>query len=126
MGGFVIREIRGFARRYPIATTSIRHLSSAMRVCAGIVLRTLKKGAAVALTSLQRLRHNPLSRKYVHGERVLAQPMTSEWRPPGFVLQRKTHATIIANGSEAIRGPRRPRVALFVCLPNGLRNGFDV
>ena len=48
----------------------------------GFVLRRLKKGASVALTSKQRLRHNPLVRKYVHGERVLAQPTTSEWRSP--------------------------------------------
>jgi hypothetical protein len=43
MDGFVIRETRGFARRYRIATTSIRHLSSAMRVCAGSVLTRSKK-----------------------------------------------------------------------------------
>jgi hypothetical protein len=56
----------------------IRHLLSSTHVCARIVLRPLKKGAAVTLTSLERLRHNHFSRKYVHCERVLAQPMTSE------------------------------------------------
>jgi hypothetical protein len=53
-----------------------------MRACVRFVLRRLKKGAGVALTSKERLRHNPLVRKYVHGERVLAQPTTSEWRSP--------------------------------------------
>src|SRR5215468_5522469 len=83
MDGFVIKEVRGLAWRFPIATTSIRHLSSAMTRLHGNCADPLKKGAAVALTSLERLRHNPFPRKYVHGERVLAQPMTSEWRPPG-------------------------------------------
>jgi hypothetical protein len=78
MDGFVINEVREFAWRYSTTTTSIRHLSSSMRVCARIVLLPLKKGAVVALTTPKRLRHNPFPRKYVHDERVLAQPMTSE------------------------------------------------
>src|SRR5882724_6103268 len=47
-----------------------------------------KKGAGFALTRLATLRHNNLVRECVHGERVLAQPMTSERRLPSFVLQR--------------------------------------
>jgi hypothetical protein len=43
MDGFVIRQVRGFVRRYRIATTSIRHLSLATRVCAGSVLTRSKK-----------------------------------------------------------------------------------
>jgi hypothetical protein len=50
--------------------------------CVGFVLRQLKKRAGVSLTSPTRLRHNPSLRKYVHGERVLAQPTTSERRFP--------------------------------------------
>jgi hypothetical protein len=78
MDGFVIKKVREFVSRYFVATTLIRHRSSSIRICARIVLRPLKKGAAVTLTSLERLRHNPFPRKYVHCERVLAQPMTSE------------------------------------------------
>ena len=78
MDGLVIKKVREFASRYSVATRSIRRLSSSMRDCARIVLRPPKKGADVTLTSLETLRHNPFPRKYVHGERVLAQPTTSE------------------------------------------------
>jgi hypothetical protein len=38
-----------------------------------------KKVAGIRLTSPVTLRHNQFVRERVHGERVLAQPMTSEW-----------------------------------------------
>ena len=37
-----------------------------------------KKGAGFALTRLATLRHNHRVREYLHDEKVLAQPMTSE------------------------------------------------
>jgi hypothetical protein len=37
-----------------------------------------KKGAGFALTRLATLRHNHRVREYLHYEKVLAQPMTSE------------------------------------------------
>jgi hypothetical protein len=46
--------------------------------CASFVLPPHKKGASVSLTRLAALRHNNFVRECVHGERVLAQPMTSE------------------------------------------------
>jgi hypothetical protein len=52
--------------------------------CASFVLRQHKKRAGLALTRLATLRHNHPVREYVHGERVLAQPMTSERRPARF------------------------------------------
>src|SRR6185437_511928 len=45
---------------------------------ARIVRRPLKKVSPSQLTSPERLRHNSLPGKYVHDERVLAQPTTSE------------------------------------------------
>jgi hypothetical protein len=62
------------ADRY-IADTSLALVDAR---CVRFVLRQLKKGAGVSLTSKVRLRHNLGVRKYVHGERVLAQPTTSE------------------------------------------------
>jgi hypothetical protein len=53
-------------------------------ICARIVRRQLKKVPSSQLTSPERLRHNSFPGKYVHDERVLAQPMTSERRPPDF------------------------------------------
>jgi hypothetical protein len=46
--------------------------------CASFGLFALKKGAGIALTRLAALRHNQMVREYVHCEKVLAQPMTSE------------------------------------------------
>jgi len=46
--------------------------------CVRFVLRQLKKGAGVSLTSPERLKHNLPPRKYVDDERALAQPTTSE------------------------------------------------
>jgi hypothetical protein len=52
--------------------------------CATFELSALKKGAGISLTRLATLRHNQIVRESVHGEKVLAQPMTSEWRLPKF------------------------------------------
>jgi hypothetical protein len=84
--------------------------------CVRFALRQLKKRAGVSLTSPTRLRHNPSLRKYVHGERVLAQPTTSERRfPVSFCsVSLRDHRRY---GIDAIRGLSRPRVAFSVCLP---------
>lgn len=77
MEGLVIRSVRKLAWHQLVATAAI-HPPISFRACTAIVLRQLKKGAGVRLTSPERLRHNPFARKYLHGERVLAQPMASE------------------------------------------------
>jgi hypothetical protein len=46
--------------------------------CASFGLPALKKGAGIALTRLATPSHNQIVREYVHGGKVLAQPMTSE------------------------------------------------
>jgi hypothetical protein len=83
------------------------------------VLPPLKKGAGLALTSPVTLRHNHLVRECVHGERVLAQPMTPECDLK-ISFCNVTYATIDSSGIDAIRGLFGPRVAFFVCLPKDM------
>jgi hypothetical protein len=75
-----------------------------------------KKGAGLTLTSLVTLRHNQFVRECVHGERALAQPMTSGWALK-FRSATRSYATNDSSGIDAIRGLFGSRVAFFVCLP---------
>jgi hypothetical protein len=96
---------------------SICHLESSNCIARHLCCTVHKKGASLTLTSPVTLRHNRFVRECVHGEKVLAQPMTSERRPPKFRSAAPAYATIDSSGIDAIRGLFGPRVAFFVCLP---------
>src|SRR3981081_1520102 len=104
---------------------SICHLVSSICAARRLCSSMHKKGAGIRLTSPVTLRHNHLVRECVHGERVLAQPMTPECDLK-ISFCNVTYATIDSSVMDAFRGFFGPGVVFFVCLPknmNGEKHG---
>jgi hypothetical protein len=77
MDGLVIKKLWRCAAT--ISSQETRLCSLVSSICAARhSSHQHKKGAGFALTRLATLRHNNWVRECVHGEKVLAQPMTSE------------------------------------------------
>jgi hypothetical protein len=68
MEGLVMKDPEALAM-LGCCTAPIYPLMAFDACCAMIERHQLKKGAVVRLTSPERLRHNPFTRKYVHGEK---------------------------------------------------------
>ena len=79
MDGLVIKQLRDLQATMISSQETSTLLPCIVNLrCASFGLRRIKKVLASALTRLATLRHNIFVRECVHGERVLAQPMTSE------------------------------------------------